>query len=245
MSAVAQFYVSDTGSDDNDCRSVATACATLQRATDLAPVGKSGILLLCGKPAGQECGFAPVDVSHFKFIAIGGDCSVVGFGRTKIVAPDGNAAIHVQDHATATAQCVAFEGGNGSVGWALRQYAIADCAFCTFRNFLNGVMIAASETSSKFNASSNIYIYGSAAYFVMVGTFSEVTLNATLVFDPVSFSGAVISVSDGKISMPGAAITNNGVTGRQWVLTNGILHKGSVAIPGNVPGVADATSVIR
>lgn len=247
----APRYVANDGSDTNDCLSATQQagnvgpCATMQNAVNsMEPGGPYTLQLICNLAAGQECGFAPVNIAHFKFVAINGDCSVAGFGRTKIVVPASQAGIWAQDHATATVQCVAFEAtGNGAIGFALRQYAIGDCAFCWFRSFPGGTFISAQE-NSKFNAIANIYFMGNANHAVNAGDFSTISMNTTVVYGAVAFAVNLVA-KDSKIFMSGASIANGGPTGIQWSLQNGILEKGGVTIPGSIAGSADGYSIIR
>lgn len=247
----APRYVANDGSDANNCLSPTQRpgnvgpCATMQNAVgSMPPGGPYTLQLICNLPAGQECGFAPVDIAHFKFVAIIGDCSVSGYGRTKIVVPASQAGIWVQDHATATAQCVAFEAsGNGAVGFAMRQYAIGDCAFCWFRDFPNGIFISAQQ-NSRFNAIGNIYFMGNANHAVNVSDFSTATLDTTVIYGAISLNANLV-VKDSKIFMSSGNIINQGVsTTLAWHLINGILEKGSVPVPGSGNWV-DGYSIIR
>jgi hypothetical protein len=249
----ADYHVADTGNDVNDCLSPANACATMQRPVDISPPGKHRLYLHCGKPAGQECQFASpdtnlpaVDVSHFKRFAIFGDCSVVGFKRTTIMAHPNRVGVQIQDHATATAQCVAFgSGGSGSKAWALRQMSVGDCAYCTFLVHPGGLHISLDETAAKWNCIAPIYVEGGADVFANASRFTEISLNCTISFQAVNFADAVLKTMDGAINIQGANIANPGVTGKQLSLTNGILEKGPVTVPGSIAGTADAKSVIR
>lgn len=219
-------YVATTGSDANNCLSVETACATPMRGA--AAAGNRGAVIIA--PGSYYS--VQINVMHSDYIAFTGNCS----NHSSVVLytiPLGVAA-YVQDHATATFNCIKFATvGSGSVAIAARQFAIVDYGDVVFGHFPLGRHVSIGEMS-KANCSGSIGITGDASTHLEVSGISSVSLNCVMTFVGTPTLGYVVTAQAYSfISMSAASFSGSvTVTNNSYAIDASILAKGSVTIPG-------------
>jgi hypothetical protein len=193
------YYVAPapSGSDENDCLSPSTPCATFQRAVNLCPVG-----VYCSIVPAPGIYSQKTNVYYYKVILISGppdkdgNCSdrsaVVVDDRINGVGQPG-AIFGVQDHAILAIYCMTLTSyANGSVGFSSRQFAIGDVSYIDFGQFRGATAISANETS-KINVFSP-GIHGDATRFAMASNLSQILINGMIrIGDVLTFEVAFLS----------------------------------------------------
>lgn len=182
---------------------------------------------------------------YFKLIGIYGpsddpDC-------VRIWARPGGIAVSCQDRAIVTLQNLSLvAGGTGSVGFAGRGACIGDVAHVHYGNFEGGHHNSFAS-GSILNCIAPVRIDGPAETFVSLHA-AEAHLDCQIVFKPVHFQNAFVACKDGSVYMSGAKFAyriGDGITGKQFSMTNCVFEKPAARFPGSTTGTADAPSIIR
>jgi hypothetical protein len=139
----------------------------------------------------------------------------------------------VQDHAILTISCITLAAyGNGSVGFASRQFAIGDVNYVDFRQFRGGYGVVANETS-KVNIHSP-GIYGDASRFASATDLSQVTIGGTIkIGDGLTFDVAFLSAASNSVVLvyPSTIVGGEGMSGASYQCSDAIIKK-NVTLPG-------------
>jgi hypothetical protein len=237
VTAAAQTYFvapTPSGSDRNDCLGPSTACATFQRAVDLCP--RTCQILPAPGVYSQK-----TNVFYYKVISISGPLNEDGncIDRSAVVVDDrindrGQAALFwVQDHAILTISCMTLAAyANGSVGFALRQFAIGDINHVNFGQFRGSHAVMANEESKGNILSPGIY--GDAIRFATASDLSQVHLGGTIrVADGLTFEVAFVSAVSNSLILfrPSKVMGGEAMSGASYQCNDATI-KTSVILPG-------------
>jgi hypothetical protein len=173
-----QLFVSPTGSDEGSCDSFETPCASIRRACSVANSGIDRVMNI-RLMGGVYQDNTSCDIHYHRVVNVTGDCN----DRPDIVLSGNDTAFWAQDSAILVVQCVDIRSvGNGSIGFASRQFAIIDVSNVRIGSLAGGTVMSAGEMS-KINCLSSVVLYGSVRYVAHANEMSTVSMNCAFSFE--------------------------------------------------------------
>ena len=244
--AAYTYYVAPApiGNDKNNCSTPSRACTTFQRAVDLCPLGQHCTILAASGVYSQR-----TNVFYYKVISIFGPLNNKGEcanNRTVVVDDHGiakpGAIFFAQDHSILTISCMSLTtSGEGSFGFAARQFSIGDVNDVRFGTFVAGSGVSATETS-KINVH-NPEIGGGASRFAVATDLSQLSIGGTIVLgDNLTFEVAFVSsIHNSVVSVYPLAITGGkALLGASYQCVDSIVKRNTSLPGGDIPYAANA-----
>lgn len=232
-SASAQsYFISASGSDANNCLSVAAPCLTAQHAADLCPnAAYCSVIYAPGVYSGRA-----TSVTYYKTITLTGPLDGRGNcpDRSAVTIDDGGRPLTLfwaQDHAILTLNCMTLKAyASGSIGFGSRQFSIGDVNNINFGTFAGGLGLAIAETS-KMNVLSP-GIYGNASRWASAADGSTLTVGGTVTTSGASFDVALISSLFGALVNFYPSSVTGTISGYSYQCAGGTI-KNAGAMPGS------------
>jgi len=236
----ADFHVSEMGSDDNPC-TAAAPCRTIGRACQAiagTPEPSRDAVHVADGTYSGAC-----DVAHYRFVWVIGNCAAPA--KVKVLGAPNATIFHVQDHSTLHIRCMELGShGNGTIGFASRQYAIGDYDNIRWGHMPGGIHVSVQE-ASKINCTGPSWIVrdpggnGGALQHMQASNQSQVYCTTSIdIPERVTFADSFVSITWRSLGyFPGLSVTGAGIVGQKYRVVDGTLIGAD-----NLPGRRSSTA---